>query len=65
MQMATDPDVSRKRGDDVPASRTVSGDMLHTALVTRIRGEYENMPGLRLKQAQRLFGVDGILHDDA
>lgn len=37
--------------------------MLHTPLLTRIRGEYLEMPGLRLTfvQAQRLFGVDGAL----
>jgi hypothetical protein len=34
--------------------------MPHTPLLTRIRGEYLEMPGLRLsfEQAQRLFGVD-------
>ena len=34
--------------------------MLHTPLVTRIRGEYLEMPGLRLslEQAQRLCGVE-------
>ncbi|HVH26559.1 MAG TPA: hypothetical protein VM818_07370 [Vicinamibacterales bacterium] len=37
--------------------------MPHTPLVTRIRGEYLEMPGLRLtfEQAQRLFGVDPTL----
>ena len=37
--------------------------MPHTPLLTRIRGEYLEMPGLRLtfEQAQRLFGVDGTL----
>jgi len=34
--------------------------MPHTPLVTRIRGEYLEMPGLRLslEQAQRLCGVE-------
>jgi hypothetical protein len=34
--------------------------MPHTALLTRIRGEYLEMPGLRLtlQQAQRLWGVE-------
>ena len=34
--------------------------MPHTAILTRIRGEYLEMPGLRLtlEQAQRLFGVE-------
>ena len=37
--------------------------MLYTPLLTRIRGEYLEMPGLRLTftQAQRLFGVDRVL----
>ena len=37
--------------------------MPHTTLLTRIRGEYLEMPGLRLtfEQAQRLFGVDPTL----
>ena len=37
--------------------------MPHTALVTRIRGEYLEMPGLRLtlEQAQRLCGVERML----
>ena len=37
--------------------------MPHTPLLTRIRGEYLEMPGLRLtfEQAQRLFGVDRTL----
>jgi hypothetical protein len=37
--------------------------MPHTPLVTRIRGEYLEMPGLRLtlEQAQRLCGVERIL----
>jgi len=37
--------------------------MPHTSLVTRIRGEYLEMPGLRLtfEQAQRLFGVERML----
>ena len=37
--------------------------MPHTPLLTRIRGEYLEMPGLRLtfEQAQRLFGVDRSL----
>jgi hypothetical protein len=37
--------------------------MPHTPLLTRIRGEYLEMPGLRLtfEQAQRLFGVDSTL----
>jgi len=35
----------------------------HTPLVTRIRGEYLEMPGLRLtlEQAQRLCGVERML----
>ena len=34
--------------------------MLHTRIIERIRGEYLEMPGLRLtpQQAQRLCGVD-------
>ena len=34
--------------------------MLHTRIIERIRGEYLEMPGLRLTpaQAQRLCGVD-------
>jgi hypothetical protein len=34
--------------------------MLHTRIIDRIRGEYLEMPGLRLtpQQAQRLCGVD-------
>jgi hypothetical protein len=37
--------------------------MLHTPLLTRIRGEYLEMPGLRLtlEQAQRLCGVERML----
>ena len=37
--------------------------MPHTPLVTRIRGEYLEMPGLRLtlEQAQRLFDVERML----
>lgn len=37
--------------------------MPHTTLLARIRGEYLEMPGLRLtfEQAQRLFGVDRML----
>jgi hypothetical protein len=37
--------------------------MPHTPLVTRIRGEYLEMPGLRLslEQAQRLCGVEQML----
>ena len=37
--------------------------MPHSALLTRIRGEYLEMPGLRLTlaQAQRLCGVEPIL----
>jgi hypothetical protein len=37
--------------------------MPHNALVTRIRGEYLEMPGLRLtlEQAQRLCGVERTL----
>jgi hypothetical protein len=37
--------------------------MPHNALVTRIRGEYLEMPGLRLtlEQAKRLFGVERAL----
>jgi hypothetical protein len=37
--------------------------MPHTPLVTRIRGEYLEMPGLRLtlEQAQRLCGVEPML----
>ena len=37
--------------------------MPHTPLVTRIRAEYLEMPGLRLtlEQAQRLCGVERIL----
>jgi hypothetical protein len=37
--------------------------MPHTLLVTRIRGEYLEMPGLRLtlEQAQRLCGVERML----
>jgi hypothetical protein len=37
--------------------------MPYTPLLTRIRGEYLEMPGLRVtfEQAQRLFGVDGTL----
>lgn len=37
--------------------------MPHTPLVTRIRGEYLEMPGLRLTlaQAQRLCGVERML----
>ena len=37
--------------------------MPHTPLVTRIRGEYLEMPGLRLtlEQAQRLCGVERML----
>jgi hypothetical protein len=37
--------------------------MPHTALLTRIRGEYLEMPGLRLtlEQAQRLWGVERTL----
>ena len=37
--------------------------MPHTTLLTRIRGEYLEMPGLRLTldQAQRLFGADSTL----
>ncbi|MDP9227293.1 MAG: hypothetical protein M3P18_26290 [Actinomycetota bacterium] len=37
--------------------------MPHTPLLTRIRAEYLEMPGLRLtlEQAQRLFGVEGML----
>jgi hypothetical protein len=35
----------------------------HTALLTRIRAEYLEMPGLRLtcEQAQRLCGADRLL----
>jgi hypothetical protein len=35
-------------------------------LVRRIRGEYLEMPGLRVttRQAQRLFGLDGITCDE-
>ena len=34
-------------------------------LLRRIRGEFMEMPGLRLtaRQAQRLFGLDGLLCD--
>jgi hypothetical protein len=37
--------------------------MPHNALLTRIRGEYLEMPGLRLtlEQAQRLCGVERML----
>ena len=37
--------------------------MPHTPLLTRIRGEYLEMPGLRLslEQAQRLCGVERML----
>lgn len=37
--------------------------MPHSALLTRIRGEYLEMPGLRLtlEQAQRLCGVERVL----
>lgn len=37
--------------------------MPHNALLTRIQGEYLEMPGLRLTlaQAQRLFGVEQML----
>lgn len=37
--------------------------MPHTTVLTRIRGEYLEMPGLRLKpeQAQRLCGVERAL----
>ena len=37
--------------------------MPHTLLLTRIRGEYLEMPGLRLtlEQAQRLCGVERML----
>lgn len=37
--------------------------MPHTPLLTRIRGEYLEMPGLRLtlEQARRLFGVERAL----
>lgn len=37
--------------------------MPHSALLTRIRGEYLEMPGLRLtlEQAQRLCGVERML----
>ncbi len=37
--------------------------MPHIPLLTRIQGEYLEMPGLRLtfEQAQRLFGVDRML----
>jgi hypothetical protein len=37
--------------------------MPHTALLTRIRGEYLEMPGLRLtlEQAQRLCGAERML----
>ena len=38
--------------------------MLHTRIVERIRGEYLEMPGLRLtpQQAQRLCGVDQTVY---
>ena len=37
--------------------------MVDTALLTRVRGEYLEMPGLRLtpEQAKRLFGVERML----
>ena len=37
--------------------------MPHNALLTRIRGEYLEMPGLRLtlEQAQRLCGIERML----
>jgi hypothetical protein len=37
--------------------------MSHSALITRIQGEYLEMPGLRLtlEQAQRLCGVERML----
>lgn len=36
-----------------------------TALVTRARGEFIEMPGLRLtpRQAARLFGIEGVVSE--
>jgi hypothetical protein len=41
----------------------MDGDMSVERLAARIRGEYLEMPGLRLtlSQAQRLFGLDAAL----
>ncbi len=45
---------------EIVVTRTVSMRALAHELLTRIQGEYREMPGLRLTiaQAQRLFGVD-------